>query len=214
MTISPLASDLAAHLDATIDAHHDELIAFRRDLHAHPELSWKEERTAAQIEAKLRAWGIASARAIGTAVIVDFPGAEDLPRVIYRGDIDALPILDTKSPEQVAWASQHPGQCHACGHDVHSTIALAVARAIHDTREHLLAPVRVIFQPAEEVLPSGAATLLAAGVLDGASVGLALHVDPSRDGAEEVNMVADRMRREIYRNIGLEALLRPADKAA
>lgn len=181
MSISPLKASIGARLDETLHALNDDLIAFRRDLHQHPELSWHEERTADKIQEKLKAWGISSERAIGTAVVVDIPGNATLPRVIYRGDIDALPIVDTKDPARAPWASQNAGLCHACGHDVHTTIALAVARALYEAREELGAPVRVIFQPAEEVLPSGAAALADAGVLDGASVGLALHVDPSRD---------------------------------
>lgn len=181
MSISLLPPELQSRVDAIIDSLEDELITFRRDLHAHPELSWHEERTAERIEHALSAAGIASVRAIGTAVIVDFPGKADLPRVIYRGDIDALPIIDTKDPVEMPWASQYQGQCHACGHDVHTSIALAVARTIHALKDELVAPVRVIFQPAEEVLPSGADALAKAGILEGASIGLALHVDPSRD---------------------------------
>lgn len=184
MSIPQASADLSHRVDALLTAQHDALIRFRRDLHAHPELSWKEERTAQKIEEALQALGIASSRVIGTAVIVDIPGSADLPRVIYRGDIDALPIVDTKDPHAVAWASRHQGQCHACGHDVHATIALAVAHCVHTLRDALVAPVRIIFQPAEEVLPSGAAALADAGELDGASAALALHVDPSRDVGE------------------------------
>lgn len=181
MSISPLSPSIGARLDQTLVALADELIRFRRDLHQNPELSWSEHRTASQIEAKLASWGITSLRAIGTAVIVDIPGKADLPKVIYRGDIDALPIVDTKDPDVIAYASQNAGQCHACGHDVHATIALAVSKAIIDAQDELVAPVRIIFQPAEEVLPSGADALAKAGELSGASIGLALHVDPSRD---------------------------------
>lgn len=184
MSIPQASADLGRRVDALLAREHEALIRFRRDLHAHPELSWQEERTAQKIEEALQAFGIASARAIGTAVIVDIAGSAPLPRVIYRGDTDALPIVDTKDPNVVQWTSRNQGQCHACGHDVHTTIALAVAYCVHTLQDQLVAPVRIIFQPAEEVLPSGAAALALAGELEGASAALALHVDPSRDVGE------------------------------
>lgn len=180
MLIPQPRAELTARIDAILDAASSRLIAFRRDLHAHPELSWEEERTASAIEREVHALGAHSFRSIGTAVIVDIPGDEALPRIVYRGDIDALPILDTKDPAVAPYASTAPGKCHACGHDVHATIALAVTEVMHTLRDELRAPVRIIFQPAEEVLPSGAAALGKDGILEDASAGLALHVDPSR----------------------------------
>lgn len=184
MSIPQPSAELSERMDALLRQALPELIAFRRDLHAHPELSWEEHRTASKIEEQLQRLGVSFRRAVGTAVIVDIPGNEDLPHVIYRGDIDALPILDTKDPDTVPYSSSNQGKCHACGHDVHSTIALAVTMAIQGVQKELRAPVRIIFQPAEEVLPSGAAALGEAGELNAASAALALHVDPSRDVGE------------------------------
>lgn len=184
MSIPQPAAELISRMDALLEAAMPSLITFRRDLHAHPELSWEEERTAFKIEERLQALGVSHFRSVGTAVIVDIPGNVALPRVIYRGDIDALPIADTKDTSNIDYASTVQGKCHACGHDVHSTIALAVTKVMHELQSELVAPVRIIFQPAEEVLPSGAAALSEAGELDGASAALAVHVDPSRDVGE------------------------------
>lgn len=184
MSIPQPRAELKKRIDTLVNAYLPTLLSFRRDLHAHPELSWEEERTVGQIEAQLQALGVSFYRSVGTGVVVDIPGDSTLPRVIYRGDIDALPIVDTKDPTSTPYASQNSGICHACGHDVHSTIALAVTHVIHALQSELRAPVRIIFQPAEEVLPSGAAAMADAGDLNGASAGLALHVDPSRDVGE------------------------------
>jgi amidohydrolase len=97
------------------------------------------------------------------------------PIVALRADIDALPLADLKD---VPYASTREGLCHACGHDVHTTIALGVAQALA-TVDGLPGTVRLIFQPAEEVIPGGATEVVAAGVLDGTSRAFALHCDPA-----------------------------------
>lgn len=175
-----LSKSHTARIDAGVQQAFTDLVQFRRDLHAHPELSWKEYRTADKIEHRLQDLGIVYRREIETAVIADIPGTVDAPPVIYRGDIDALPIQDTKDLGTAPYRSTHDGVCHACGHDVHTTIALAVAQMMHEMRGELGAPVRVIFQPAEEVLPSGADALDRAGVLNEGRAALAVHVDPSQ----------------------------------
>lgn len=169
-----------ARIDARLQQAFAQLVEFRRDLHAHPEPSWAEHRTVKKIEEQLRRLGVKFERAIGTAVIVDIPGNTALEPIIYRGDIDALPIQDTKDPGTIPYTSTNEGFSHACGHDVHTTIALAVVMAMQELQEELRAPVRVIFQPAEEVLPSGAAALSDNGYLSKAQAALAVHVDPSQ----------------------------------
>lgn len=180
MSTDRLSEKHTARIDAGVQQAFTDLVAFRRDLHAHPEPSWKEHRTAQKIEAQLEAAGIAYRREVGTAVIAEIPGNADLAPVIYRGDIDALPIQDTKDPTLVPYCSTNEGFSHACGHDVHTTIALAVAQQMQQMQSELRAPVRVIFQPAEEVLPSGADALDQAGILADGHAGLAVHVDPSQ----------------------------------
>lgn len=133
-------------------AHGDEAIAWRRHLHSHPELSHQEHQTTEFIAAKLREYGL-EPHLFATGMYVDI--GPDGPRVGIRGDIDALPIHELTG---LPFASQHPGVMHACGHDVHATIALATACALAeaDQRGKLPVGVRVIFQPAEEVMDGGA----------------------------------------------------------
>ncbi|QNP67497.1 amidohydrolase [Streptomyces genisteinicus] len=162
-----------------------ELIAFRRDLHMHPELGNQEFRTTAAIKARLEAAGLKPrVLAMGTGLVCDIgtgsPEAEGRPLFAIRADIDALPIPDTKT---VAYRSTVPGRAHACGHDVHTTAALGAGILLADLdRQGLLTqPVRLIFQPAEEVLPGGAADAILDSVLDGVGMIVAVHCDPKVD---------------------------------
>ncbi|ONK11930.1 amidohydrolase [Streptomyces sp. MP131-18] len=166
-------------LDADLRA---ELIAFRRDLHMHPELGNQEVRTTAVLKDRLERAGLAP-RVLdtGTGLVCDIrpPGAEG-PLLALRADIDALPIPDTKT---VPYRSTVPGRAHACGHDVHATIVLGAGLMLTRLagRGLLPRPVRLLFQPAEEVLPGGAQDVVDTGVLDGVGRILALHCDPKVD---------------------------------
>ncbi|QFR97962.1 amidohydrolase [Streptomyces tsukubensis] len=162
-----------------------ELTAFRRDLHMHPELGNQEFRTTEAIKARLEEAGLAPrVLAIGTGLVCDI-GDRDAegvrPMLALRGDIDALPIPDTKTG--TAYRSTAPGRAHACGHDVHATVVLGAGLVLADLdRRGLLPnPVRLIFQPAEEVLPGGAPDTIQAGVLEGVGRIIALHCDPKVD---------------------------------
>ncbi|MBM9619760.1 amidohydrolase [Streptomyces zhihengii] len=162
-----------------------ELIAFRRDLHMHPELGNQEFRTTAAIKARLEAAGLRPrVLAMGTGLVCDIgtssPEAQGRPLFAIRADIDALPIPDTKT---VSYRSTVPDRAHACGHDVHTTAALGagILLADLDRRGLLTQPVRLIFQPAEEVLPGGAADGILDGVLDGVGMIVAVHCDPKVD---------------------------------
>ncbi|WP_344440181.1 amidohydrolase [Kitasatospora nipponensis] len=159
-----------------------ELIAFRRDLHRHPELGRQEFRTTGLLCDRLVAAGLAP-RVLpgGTGLIVDLvpPGTPDgTPLLAFRADIDALPIDDAKS--EVPYRSTVPGRAHACGHDVHTSVVLGTALVLADAlREgRLRQPVRLIFQPAEEVMPGGALDVIAAGGMDGVGRIFAVHCDP------------------------------------
>jgi amidohydrolase len=170
--------ELAGELGAFLASHESELIEFRRDLHAHPEVGYAEHRTTRQIAKRLEAAGLRSAiLPKGTGVIADVGGrVDDEPTVALRADIDALPILDEKN---VPYRSLNRGACHACGHDVHTTILLGtglfLARAA--AAGALPGKVRLIFQPAEEV-PGGALDVLAAGGISSVERVFALHCDP------------------------------------
>ncbi|MEV5978113.1 amidohydrolase [Streptomyces sp. NPDC052114] len=160
-----------------------ELVAFRRDLHMHPELGNQEFRTTAAIKARLEEAGLAPrVLATGTGLVCDI-GAWDgvRPMLALRADIDALPIPDTKLG--VAYRSTVPDRAHACGHDVHTTVVLGAGLVLAelDRQGRLPVPVRLVFQPAEEVLPGGATDAIESGVLDGVGKIIAVHCDPRVD---------------------------------
>ncbi|MFD4558772.1 M20 family metallopeptidase [Streptomyces sp. NPDC058469] len=160
-----------------------ELVAFRRDLHMHPELGNQEFRTTAAIKARLEKAGLEPrVLAIGTGLVCDIgPRDTAVPMLALRADIDALPIPDTKS--ECAYRSTVPDRAHACGHDVHTTVVLGAGLVLARLHEQGLLPraVRLLFQPAEEVLPGGAADAIECGVLDGVGRIIAVHCDPKVD---------------------------------
>ncbi|MFJ9827482.1 amidohydrolase [Streptomyces sp. NPDC101160] len=162
-----------------------ELIAFRRDLHMHPELGNQEFRTTAVLKARLEAAGLRP-RVLpsGTGLVCDI-GTWDRarPMLAIRGDLDALPIPDVKT---VPYRSTEPNRAHACGHDVHTTATLGAGLVLAelDRQGRLPAAVRLIFQPAEEVLPGGAADAIENGVLDGVGRIIAVHCDPRVDAGK------------------------------
>jgi len=168
---------LVAALDERLRALEPSLVALRRSLHAHPELSWQEHATQARLRAWLADHGVQSRPCAGTGLVVDVGEGED--RILYRGDIDALPIQERK-PEGCAYVSQQRGVSHACGHDAHAAVAAALAVAFYQLEPLLPGPVRVVLQPAEEVNPSGAARMVAEGALVGVAAALAVHMDPTQ----------------------------------
>ncbi|MER5711216.1 amidohydrolase [Streptomyces sp. NPDC002122] len=162
-----------------------ELIAFRRDLHMHPELGNQEFRTTAALKARLEAAGLApKVLPGGTGLICDI-GTPDRgrPMLAIRADIDALPIPDVKT---VDYRSTVANRAHACGHDVHTTTVLGAGLVLAELDRQGLLPhaVRLLFQPAEEVLPGGAADAVEAGVLDGVGRIIAVHCDPKVDAGK------------------------------
>ncbi|MFF4798287.1 M20 family metallopeptidase [Streptomyces sp. NPDC001351] len=178
--------DLAgeAVLDGTLpEALYAELVAFRRDLHMHPELGNQEFRTTAAIKERLEAAGLRPrVLATGTGLVCDI-GEWDggRPMLGMRADIDGLPIPDTKS--ECPYRSTVPDRAHACGHDVHTTVVLGTGLVLAELHKQgkLPRPVRLVFQPAEEVLPGGAADAIDCGVLEGVGRMIAVHCDPRVD---------------------------------
>lgn len=154
-----------------------DLIALRRDLHANPEPSWAEVRTTEVLRGRLLAAGIpAEVAPTGTGVVADVGTGP--PVVAIRGDIDALRLDDVKD---VPYRSTVPGVCHACGHDVHATAAVGAGLALAEVLagSGIVGSVRLLLQPAEEIVPGGAVRLVEAGVVDSIDVVLGLHCDPS-----------------------------------
>jgi amidohydrolase len=145
----------------------------------HPEVSYAEHRTTDRIMALLTEFGLSPRRmAVGTGVLCDVGAGPDF--IALRADIDALPLPDHK---QVDYASQNPGICHACGHDAHTAVLLGVAATLCRAGE-LPGSVRLIFQPAEEMMPGGAMAAVDEGALKGVSSMFALHCDPKLDVGE------------------------------
>ena len=149
------------------------LSELRRDLHRHPELSWKEMRTQERLERALLECGVTAVERIAkTGLIARIPGRmAGAPVIALRGDIDALPITEATGLE---FTSVHDGVMHACGHDVHASWAVGAALLL--ARNPAAGEVRIILQPAEEV-GEGAAAVLASGALDDVHMIFGAHVD-------------------------------------
>jgi amidohydrolase len=172
--------EIGDELEAFLAGHEAELIAFRRDLHAHPELGYHEHRTTRRVALRLAAAGL---RPVvlpkGTGMLVDIGPEGAGPLVALRADLDALPLSDEK---QVPYRSTVPNVCHACGHDVHTAVVLGAGLflASQAAQGRLAGRVRLIFQPAEEV-PGGALDVMAAGGIASVDRIFAVHCDPRLD---------------------------------
>ncbi|MCP9930346.1 amidohydrolase [Cyanobium sp. AMD-g] len=162
-------------MDATLQAALPELIQLRRHIHRHPELSGHEQQTAALVAGELRRWGWEVREAVGRTGVVAELGPLGAPLVALRADMDALPIEERT---QLAYASSRQGLMHACGHDIHTTVGLGVARLLASVADRLTARVRLLFQPAEETA-EGAAWMRADGAMDGVQALFGVHVFPS-----------------------------------
>lgn len=152
-----------------------QLVAIRRELHMHPELSMEEFETTRRIRGWLEEAGL-SARTLGlpTGLIVDIDGGAPGPTVALRADIDALPVAEETG---LPFASRVPGKMHACGHDFHTSSMIGAALLLHRNRSRLKGRVRVIFQPAEETA-AGARAMIEAGALEGVDAILGMHNKP------------------------------------
>ncbi|MBN2472260.1 MAG: amidohydrolase [Anaerolineae bacterium] len=153
----------------------DQIIAWRRDFHQHPEMAFEEKRTAALVAAELRDLGLEVQTGIGkTGVVAVLEGATNGPTVLVRCDMDALPITEENV---VPYASQNNGVMHACGHDGHTAIGLAVAHLMHARRSQIQGRLKFVFQPAEEIA-EGASAMIADGALENPKpdVALGLHL--------------------------------------
>jgi len=144
--------------------NHDEVIAMRRHLHAHPELSKKEKETAGFIISKLKEYNISyTTFAKHYGIVADIKGNNPDKKVVaLRADMDALPI---KERNNVAYKSENEGIMHACGHDVHTSSLLGTAKILNAIKNQFEGTVRLIFQPSEEMYPGGASMLIADSVL-------------------------------------------------
>lgn len=160
-------------LDGWLEANLTDVVAWRRHIHANPELARKEFATTEFVLGVLRSAGLRPAVLPGGTGIVCDIGSGDRC-VALRADLDALPLTEATG---LPYASSTPGAMHACGHDAHTTILLAAGLALASAPE-LPGKVRLIFQPAEEVMPGGALDAIAAGALKGVDRIFGLHCDP------------------------------------
>ena len=187
--LPPLTAANHAALDAFLSdllkGHAEEAIAFRRQLHMHPELSQREHQTTTAIATRLEVAHLpVRIPPSQLGVLCDVADDAAGPRIALRADIDALPLPDHKS---VTYASRVPGVTHACGHDAHTTIVLGAGIALEALRRAAetdpdlpaVGPVRLLFQPSEEKAPGGARDLIAEGALDEVDAILGLHCDPT-----------------------------------
>lgn len=161
------------------EAYFPEIQSIRHHIHANPELSFEEYETAAYISSKLKEWGIEHQTGVaGTGVIGLIKGKNpDKKCIALRADMDALPIQEAN---ETSYKSKNDGVMHACGHDVHSSCLLGVARILNDLKNEFEGSVKLIFQQGEEKHPGGASLLIEAGVLENPKPEaiFALHVYP------------------------------------
>lgn len=169
-----MAQELDDHIFGVDAAASQYLLTHRRELHAAPELAFKEIQTAQYLVERLDALSVDRLETglAGTGIVADIRGARPGRAVMVRADMDGLPIAESGD---LPYRSTRRGMMHACGHDVHMAVALEVARALAGNRQQLPGMVRFVFQPAEEIA-GGAKRMIEAGVLDGIDRVVGLHV--------------------------------------
>ncbi len=178
-------------MDIRARAHEisDEMLSWRRDFHAHPELSNNEFRTTEKIVELLKSFGCDSVeRPLPTGAVAIIKGAKPGKCVAIRADIDALPV---KEETGLPFASQNDGVMHACGHDTHISMLLATAKVLCGMRDQLPGTVKLIFQPGEEKAPMGGARpMVEAGVMENPHVDaiMATHISPGGPKVGAVSM--------------------------
>ncbi|HSM03600.1 MAG TPA: amidohydrolase [Longimicrobiales bacterium] len=188
-TATPAAAQAPAELHQRIDelaaAVNDQVVEWRRDIHANPELGMQEFRTAALVADHLRSLGIDVTTGVGgTGVVGVLEGGRPGPVVALRADMDGLPVTELAdvpfaSKATAEWQGEEVGVMHACGHDNHVAILMGVAEVLAEMRDELPGTVKFFFQPAEEG-PGGAEPMIAAGVMESPEVDavFGLHVFP------------------------------------
>ena len=176
--------NLSERIKQLAEQYFDDLIATRRHLHSHPELSFEEYETTKFIASKLKENGYDLHAITETGGFIDIKGNNPESKVIaLRGDIDALPIFEKNNTD---YKSQNEGVMHACGHDVHTTCLLGAIRILDELKEEFEGTIRCIFQPGEERIPGGASIMIKNGVLQNPKVEkiLGQHVMPLIDAGK------------------------------
>lgn len=155
---------LREKVQALAESNHTDVVAIRRHLHQNPELSFAEYQTSAFVKAQLDNLGISWSPMADTGLVALIKGDKPLESVVaLRADMDALPIVEAND---VPYKSQNIGVMHACGHDVHTSSLLGVAKILQELKAEFGGTVKLIFQPGEEKLPGGANLMIKEGVLE------------------------------------------------
>ncbi|NGQ96188.1 amidohydrolase [Brevibacillus sp. SYP-B805] len=163
-----------ATLNEAVEQVKEQVIAWRRYLHQHPELSFHEEKTAQFIYDTLLSFGnMEVSRPTKTSVMARLIGSRAGRVIAMRADIDALPITEENT---FPFASQNPGVMHACGHDGHTAMLLGAAKILSGMKERIKGEVRFLFQHAEEIYPGGAEEMVQAGVMEGVDLVIGSHL--------------------------------------
>jgi amidohydrolase len=169
--MTDLPNDPTVAIRSLAERIEPDLIAIRRDIHAHPELAFEEVHTAGVVARELARLGIAHRTGIAkTGIVGLIEGGRPGPVLVIRADMDALPIQEQAD---VPFASTIPGKMHACGHDLHTTTLIGVAAVLRQLAPQLAGTVKLVFQPAEEAI-GGMQEMLAEGLLENPKVDFAL----------------------------------------
>ena len=177
----PTMKTVTPALQARLTELDPQLVSIRRDIHSHPELSWHEYRTTDLVGNRLVDAGFRVTRLEGTGLVADLGPVDAAYRVALRADLDALPVVERTG---LPWASTTDGVAHACGHDVHTVACLGAGLSLAAYAGQLTdrgAAVRLLFQPAEEIVPGGALKVIDAGGLAGVDEIYGLHCEPTLD---------------------------------
>jgi amidohydrolase len=156
---------LLERIKSLSQAYSDQVVEYRRYLHANPELSYQEFNTVKYVDEKLRSFGINKIESLATTgLVAEVKGKNpDKKTIALRADMDALPIVEANN---VPYKSKNEGVMHACGHDVHTSSLLGTAKILHDVRDQFEGTVRFLFQPGEEKNPGGASYMIKDGALE------------------------------------------------
>lgn len=165
-------------IKALADAELDAMIKVRRHLHMYPEVSFHEEQSARYISSVLQEYGIVHRTGVGGGfgIVATIDSGKPGPNVAFRADFDALPLDEASA---VDFRSRNPGVMHACGHDAHAAMLLGFGHVLSRNTDLFSGRVTLLFQPAEELPPGGAAPMMEAGCMDGVNRIFAMHVEPS-----------------------------------
>ena len=178
-------NDLRQKIKTLAGTFFPDVVLLRRHLHRHPELSFHEFNTQKFVQQALTGFGITNQQVMAqTGIVALIEGKNPSSKVVaLRGDMDALPITETN---EVEYKSQNAGVMHACGHDVHTSSLLGVARILNELKDEFEGSIKLIFQPGEEKLPGGASVMIREGVLKNPkpSAVIGQHVMPQIDAGK------------------------------